>query len=86
MNEYLIEWLNMKIDESLHNNNLEDYDHFVKLKEIIEREEEDDGYYSFYIDIETDRVLDFWKHEDWQEAEISKQRSNCISVSDKQNI
>lgn len=39
MNEYLIEWLNMKIDESLHNNNFEDYDHFVKLKEMVEDEQ-----------------------------------------------
>ena len=27
-------------------------------------QERDDGVYSFYIDIETDRVLDFWKEED----------------------
>ena len=27
-------------------------------------QERDDGSYSFYIDMETDRVLDFWKDED----------------------
>ena len=27
-------------------------------------QERDDGVYSFYIDVETYRVLDFWKDED----------------------
>ena len=27
-------------------------------------QERDDGSYSFYIDVETDKVLDFWKDED----------------------
>lgn len=27
-------------------------------------QQRDDGRYSFYIDTETDRVLDFWKDED----------------------
>ena len=27
-------------------------------------QERDDGIYSFYLDMETDRVLDFWKDED----------------------
>lgn len=27
-------------------------------------QERDDGSYSFYIDTETDKVLDFWKDED----------------------
>lgn len=27
-------------------------------------QERDDGHYSFYIDMETDKVLDFWKDED----------------------
>ncbi len=39
MNEYLIEWLNMKIDEALHNGNFEDYEQFVKLKEMVEDEQ-----------------------------------------------
>ncbi len=36
MNEYLIEWLNMKIDESLHKGNYTDFDNYVKLKEMVE--------------------------------------------------
>lgn len=27
-------------------------------------QERDDGRYSFYLDMETDKVLDFWKDED----------------------
>lgn len=27
-------------------------------------QERDDGRYSFYIDVETNKVLDFWKDED----------------------
>lgn len=38
MNDFIIEWLNTKIDEALHNNNLEDYEQFVKLKEMVEDE------------------------------------------------
>ena len=28
-------------------------------------QERDDGIYSFYIDTETDKVLDFWKDQDY---------------------
>lgn len=27
-------------------------------------QERDDGRYSFYLDMETDKVLDFWKNQD----------------------
>ena len=30
-------------------------------------QERDDGCYSFYLDIETDKVLDFWKEEEMEE-------------------
>ncbi len=38
MREYLIEWLNTKIDESLHNGNYQEFENYVKLKEILEDE------------------------------------------------
>ena len=39
MNQRLIEWLNTKIDTSLHNGNYEDYENYVKLKDMVESED-----------------------------------------------
>ncbi len=38
MIDYLIEWLNTKIDESLYNGNYQEFENYVKLKEILEDE------------------------------------------------